>query len=176
MNTSPRHSAWGFLRRIVQKTDVQFAIDNLRLINQKPQILTSQIRPGYVFLLSVLFIGAMAMTTATTLVILGIAAQKNGLAFTQSTQALHNAQTCIERTLRFLRADTGYTGNATFTLPQGSCTILTVAGTGNVNRILCARGEYGNSTRRIEVFVATLLPSSSIASWQEPSTFTLCTE
>lgn len=140
------------------------------------QDLKFETRPGYVFLLSVLFIGAIAMTAAAVLVILGIAASKSGLSFTQSAQALQNAETCVERALRSLRLDSSYAGDETMTLTQGSCTLLTIEGYGNANRPICAVGEYGQATRRLEVSVKELRPSGTIYSWQEVSDFSLCDE
>jgi hypothetical protein len=133
-------------------------------------------RGGYVFLLSILFIGAIAMSTTATLVILGIVARENSLAIADSAQAYQNAQTCIERALRSLRADTGYAGDEVLTLTRGSCTLLPIEGSGNQDRALCSLGIYEDAVRRIEVDVAELLPSGTVSVWEEVSSFTLCDE
>lgn len=133
-------------------------------------------RTAYVFLISVLFIGAIAMTTAATLVILGIGAQRNSQVYAQSSQALANAETCVERALQSLRISLSYVGNETLPLANGTCQLLAIGGSGNFNRIICAKGIAGNVTRRIEVRVQELLPRGTITVWQEVSAFTLCSE
>lgn len=129
---------------------------------------------GYIFLLSVLFVGAIAATAAATIVLLGIGAGKSGDALSKSEQALQNAQTCVERALLSLRSDANYAGNETLTITRGTCTLMSIGGSGNQNRIICARGAYRSTTRRVEVRVATLLPRGTIDSWQEVSSFILC--
>lgn len=133
-------------------------------------------RDGYVFLISVLFVGAIAMATATTLVVLGIGAQRNGRVYAQSSQALANAETCVERALRSLRTSLGYAGNETITLASGTCEIRPIGGGGNFNRSICVKGVAGNATRRLQVLAQELLPQGKISSWQEVGTFTLCAE
>lgn len=133
-------------------------------------------RGAYVFLISVLFIGAIAMSTAATLVVLGVGSIKSSIATTQSTQAMHNAETCVERALRSLRTSSSYEGNETLTLTTGSCVLQPIGGSGNLNRIICAKGIVGNIVRRVEVQVTRLRPAGEISSWQEVADFHLCSE
>ncbi|TSC97550.1 MAG: Uncharacterized protein Greene101449_1169, partial [Candidatus Peregrinibacteria bacterium Greene1014_49] len=88
-------------------------------------------RDGYVFLISVIFVGAIAMSTAATLVVLGIGAQRSGRVYAQSSQALVNAETCVERTLQSLRTSLSYAGSETITLANGTCEIKAIGGSGN---------------------------------------------
>ena len=57
-------------------------------------------RNGYVFLISVLVIGAIAATTAISLILLGLASEQSGLSVIQSSQAYELAQACAERAFR----------------------------------------------------------------------------
>ena len=131
-------------------------------------------RPGYIFLIGVLTLGAIGTATVSTLLLLGWAAEQNGYAVQQSNQALENAQTCIERGLRLIRADPAYAGNETFEFTYGSCRLLSIGGAWNDRRTLCAIGFSGNATRRIEVKLHRLLPSTVIDTWRETTSFTLC--
>jgi hypothetical protein len=140
------------------------------------QLLTVSGRSGYVFLISVLFIGAIAMTTAATLVVLGVGSIRSSISTTQSTQAMHNAETCVEQALRSLRASASYAGDETLTLTTGSCTLYPIGGSGNLNRVICAKGIVGNLVRRVEVRVSSLRPVGRITSWQEVADFHLCSE
>lgn len=137
--------------------------------------LTRASRPAYVFLLTVLVIGAIASAAATSLVLLGIARQQNSLTASQSAQALEFARTCAERALRSLRADLSYDGGQTATFSEGSCVIRHLAGGGNTHRAICTEGRSGYAVRRLQVSVQRVLPTTRISSWNEVPDFTgLC--
>ncbi len=131
-------------------------------------------REGYIFLISVLVIGAIASTTAISLVLLGLSSDLTGLSVAQSAQSYQLAHTCVERALRSLRADLTYAGDETLTLTGGSCNILSVPGGGNAGRAICAEGQSNGVVRRLEVDLAAVYPAVRVSSWQEVSTFTLC--
>jgi hypothetical protein len=131
-------------------------------------------RPGYVFLISVLVIGAISATTAISLVLLGLASELTGFSVAQSAQAYELAQTCAERSLLSLRKDPAYAGSETFTLTGGTCTVQSIGGTGNANRTVCVEGHSADIVRRLEIGVARLYPSVRIASWEEVPSFSLC--
>lgn len=135
-------------------------------------------RDGYIFLISVLFIGIIATMTTFSLLLLGGAAEHSGKNIVDSAQAFEYAQLCVERSLRSLRSDLSHGGSGTVTFvypdPAGSCTILPIGGSGTRNRRICAEGESNGSIRRIELDVTDLLPRVRIRSWKEVSTFTLC--
>jgi len=131
-------------------------------------------RPGYVFLVSVLLIGAIASTTLFSLLLLGWAAEQNGFLQVQSQQAYEYAQTCAERAMRSLRLDPTYVGDTTFFFGTNSCTIHPIGGTGNQNRTLCVESLSGKIVRRMQIQIAQLFPVTLISSWQEVSTFSLC--
>lgn len=129
-------------------------------------------RPGYIFLITVLVIGAIATTAAVSLILLGIAAEQSGATVQQSAQALEMAQTCAERALRSLRADITYDGGETVTLdPGGTCTIHPIGGSGNDERTLCIEGLSGNALRRLEIAIADLYPRIRIDDWREVAEF-----
>lgn len=132
-------------------------------------------RPGYVFILAVLGIGIVVASTTFSLMLLGWAAEQNGVALEQAAQALSNAHTCAERALLSLRDDSGYNGGeVSVVLTQGTCSIEPIVGTGNADRSICVSGQYGESVRRIEIDIATLLPQTIVRTWKEVSSFTLC--
>ena len=135
---------------------------------------SSNARGGYVFLISVLFVSAVAVSVLGSYLMLSIAAMENGVTFQSSTQALENAQTCAERGLMSLFLANGYTGAETLALSEGSCEILQPGGFGNDNRTLCLEGISGSHTRRIEIVLERLLPSIQVYSWQEVATITSC--
>jgi hypothetical protein len=140
----------------------------------KRRTILPSLRRGYVFLISVLAIGAISTATAVSMILLGLAAQQSGFALVESAQAWEYANTCIERALQSLRSDPHYVGGQTFTFTSGTCTLKIIGGRGAVNRTLCAEGNSGGSIRRVEVIASRTLPTTVIDTWKEVSVFTLC--
>ncbi len=136
--------------------------------------LPSSSRPGYAFLVTVLVIGVMATATATSLMLLGWAAEQNGFLMERSAQAEEYAKGCIERTFRKLRLEPTYAGNETVTFPKGSCLIRPVAGDGINDRRVCVEGRSGQTTRRFQIEIEELFPRIRTASFAEVVAFTLC--
>lgn len=131
-------------------------------------------KPGYVFLLSVLVVGSIAVAITTSVLLLATSAAKTGLSLQHSSEALAQAQACAEYALLRLREDNTYAGRQQFTIGNGTCDILLVGGIGNENRTLCLEGIRGDTARRIEILIENILPSVTISSWQEVSSFTSC--
>ena len=131
-------------------------------------------RPGFVFLISVLAVGTIALATVVSLLMLGGAAEKSTATLIDSMQAFENAYTCAERALSTLKSDLSYAGGETFVLTKGTCGVLPVGGYGNEDRILCVEGKVGGTNRRMELEIGKFFPRPEINSWNEVSAFTLC--
>lgn len=131
-------------------------------------------RPGYTFLLSVLFVGAIAMTVAGSIFLNGWLALRNSETFEGSAQSFEYAVTCAERALRDLFEDVDYAGDETVNFSNGSCYILPISGSGNNNRTVCTEGVFGDNTRRVEIIIEQVLPEITIFAWQEVEFFTSC--
>jgi hypothetical protein len=133
-------------------------------------------RSGYILLISIVVIGAIASTILSTMLLLGISANQLSLSVQQSKQALAAAQACSEYALLKLRTIPAYSGNETLSIDGSgtSCQLLTIGGTGNTNRSICIQGVSASVTRRLEISVSRILPKTLIASWQEVGSFTLC--
>lgn len=131
-------------------------------------------RSGYIFLISVLFVSAIAVSVLGSYLLLSIAAMENGITYQASGQSLENAQTCADRGLMSLFLDSAYVGVESVTLTNGTCDILKPGGFGNDNRTLCVEGISGAHTRRIEIVIERLLPSIQIYSWKEVAIITAC--
>ena len=137
-------------------------------------LLFQQRRGGYIFLISVLVIGAIASATAVSLLLLGWAAEQNGQVVAESAQAYEYAHACTERALLSLRSDLGYAGSGTVTFASGQCAILPLGGSGNEQRTICSEGRAGGNVRRLQLRLTRVFPSVTVSSWQEVSSFTLC--
>ncbi len=137
--------------------------------------LTHSPRPAYIFLITVLVIGAIASASATSLILLGIARQESSLTALRSAQAMEFARTCAERALRSLRADLSYDGGQTVSFPEGSCIIRHLNGGGNEGRAICTQGQSDTTIHRLEISIARVLPATQITSWKEVVLFSgLC--
>ncbi|OGJ62600.1 hypothetical protein A3A67_02550 [Candidatus Peribacteria bacterium RIFCSPLOWO2_01_FULL_51_18] len=130
--------------------------------------------PGYILLISIVVIGAIASAVLSTLLLLGISANQVSLSVQQSKQAMAEAQACTEYALLRLRESPNYPGNVTLDSPKGRCGILLISGTGNNDRYLCTIGISGDVTRRLETAIDQILPKTLITSMQEVPSFSLC--
>ena len=130
---------------------------------------------GYTFLLSVLFVGAIAMAVTGTMVLLSWLTMRTSATIESSTQAFELAMTCAEQGLLSLFKDGGYGGYEEFSTGDGICDILPIGGAGNENRTLCVEGTKDGVTRRLEIVVQKVLPAIRILSWQEVDMFAFCT-
>lgn len=131
-------------------------------------------RRGYIFLLSVIMIGAIATATLSSLLMIGVGSMQIGFTVRQSEQARSLAQTCAERALRALWEDTSYAGIEALTFSEGQCDILRVGGSGNENRSVCAEGRVGSTVRRYEILLEQVLPSIQVSAWREVDQFSAC--
>lgn len=129
---------------------------------------------GYILLISILVIGAIASAILSSLLLLGISANQVSFSVQQASQSLANAQACAEYGLMKLRQTPSYAGNEFVTIGTNQCEILPVGGIGNNNRVLCAEGKVGDSVRRLEIVINQVLPQTKIYSWQEVAVFSLC--
>ena len=123
---------------------------------------------GYVALLSVLVVGAVATAIGVTLLVLGADSQRETLVTQQSVQARGLADACVEEALQQLHDSASFTGTDTLTLATGSCT-YTVAPTGPSTHTVTATATVGNVVRKVAVYVTMSSSSISVTSWQEVS-------
>lgn len=138
---------------------------------------TPSCRRGYVFLITVLFVGIIGLSIVSTYFILSTAALQNGWSLEQSAQALANAESCAEIALQSLTQNSNYDGQDVVTFTEdigGTCEVLRVGGSGNNNRTVCTEGIAGKSTRRLEILIDQVLPNVKVSSWQEVPIFSVC--
>ncbi len=131
-------------------------------------------KPGYILLILILIIGAVCSVILSSLLLLGTNASHVSMSVEQSGKALELAQGCAEYGLQKLRASLTYSGNEVLTYDSGVCELLTIGGIGNTSRLLCTEGQSGDSIRRLEIVISQLLPETTIFSWQEVASFSLC--
>jgi len=131
-------------------------------------------RKGYVFLLAILFVGAIVTGVSMAMILLGTSAFKSGQSLERSALAYQLARNCAERAIFSLRSDLGYAGNESFAYSYGTCNIMTIAAGGNYYRTLCVYGTADTVVRKFEITLAQVLFSTKVHSWNEVTTITKC--
>lgn len=131
-------------------------------------------RPGYIFLISVLAVGAIVTTVVTVLLMTATTSLRSALSVERAATAHALAYSCAEHGLRSLWQDPDMTGGDTLTMTGGTCVIRGVGGWGNEERALCVEATSGDVTRRFEIDLALALPTVQVTSWAEVPAFTLC--
>lgn len=121
---------------------------------------------GYIAILSTLIVGAVALTVATAVLLLGISSRQSTLVAQQAVQARKSVDGCAEEALMQIQANTSFTGTNTGTFSGVSCS-YTVANTGSATRTISATTTSGNVVRKVIVYVTINASSISITSWQE---------
>ncbi|MFA5800036.1 MAG: hypothetical protein WC840_03700 [Candidatus Peribacteraceae bacterium] len=133
-----------------------------------------KLRRGYILLISILVIGVISSAILSSLLLLGTSAAQVSFSVQQSNQALAAAQACAEYALLKLRTSPLYAGNELLDMNNGRCELLQIGGVNNTNRLICAEGQSGDVLRRLEIVVKQILPQTTISSWQEVASFSLC--
>lgn len=129
---------------------------------------------GFILLITILIIGAIASAILSSLLLLSISSSQVSFSVQQSEAALAAAQGCAEYALLQLRNSPSYAGNEYRTMGNDRCEVLTIGGIGNNNRSLCTEGTSGDTIRRLEIAINQILPETKVYSWKEVSIFTLC--
>lgn len=125
---------------------------------------------GYMTLLSVLIVSALATSIAVSLLWLGLGSSKTSFALEQSNQAKGLANACAEYALGQVRDDSNYAGSGSLTLGAGSCNYQ-VVNTGDENRNIQSYGIVGAIIRKVEVDINNVSSQINILSWQEVGDF-----
>lgn len=124
-------------------------------------------RRGYLFLLSILLLGALALAMLGSLLIISLGVAKNSSTVENSQKSLSLATTCAERALQGLRLNQAYESGEHIVMDDGECTVLSIGGYGNEDRSLCTEGRVGGTVRHLQIILQRILPSVQIYSWRE---------
>ncbi len=123
---------------------------------------------GYVALITVLIVGAVALAVGVALLNIGADSQRSALIEQQSKQARNLAAACGEEALQTIHDNIALSGTNNLSLGQGNCTYTVSIITGTT-RTITASGTVGSVVRKAQVSVTIGTSSISITSWQEVS-------
>lgn len=120
---------------------------------------------GYMTLLSVLIMGAIASVIATAVVMTGVSRVQTSGDHLYGASALALGHACVELALDRVRSNGSYTGTTTEDgFPEGECSYTVTSST------IEAQGIFKDHTRRVEVTFETKSPLV-IEAWQEVAEF-----
>lgn len=145
----------------------------MNIISQKhfmQQQHLDKLNKGFILLTTVLIIGAIGVSVAVSLVLLGLSSSRTSFSFEQSNQAQALATACMEEALQQIRDSTPFEGSDDISLGQGECS-YTVVNEGGQERTITAFGEVGTIVRKVKVTLDTINPAINITSWQEVADF-----
>jgi hypothetical protein len=121
---------------------------------------------GYVVLLTVFVVGAVALSIAVTLLFSGVDLARNATLKEQSKQARALADACAEEALEQIRESQTFTGYGTLTLSTGSCG-YSVTNLGGQNRQIAASSTVESAIRKVKLLIDQVKPTINVTSWQE---------
>lgn len=137
------------------------------LWRQKIQFPCGSKEQGYIALISVIIISALVVLIASSANLLSISESDMGLQENQAWEAFYLATACAEDALMKLKDNLKYGGNETLTFDNGTCTILSLEGSANKDRIIKVASTAYNQTRKIKIEINKVNPDMEIKSWQQ---------
>ncbi|MCW1930557.1 MAG: hypothetical protein KIH62_004570 [Candidatus Kerfeldbacteria bacterium] len=126
---------------------------------------------GYILLISVLVTGALASSIAVALLTLSSSVLQTAQVQQEVSQARALNDACVEEAIIQLERDTAYSGGTTLTLTNGSCVVVSVEGSGDVNRVVNVESTVGRTTQRVSATLSSVGHPSVVSSWQRVADF-----
>lgn len=129
---------------------------------------------GFIALTSILIISALILLLVVGVSLRSIGATNIALDFHQATRALTAANACAEIGLMKLLTTHNYLGNETIAIGSQNCFIANSATTTanpNLNRTFKTTSTVANFTRKNQVAITQVSPTTTISSWQEVADF-----
>lgn len=125
---------------------------------------------GYIALISVIVIGAIASSVGISSIVLGTVSSNTTFSRQSGEQATSLADACVEQALENIKNSPNYIGTTNIDpIGFGSCS-YSVLNTGGSTREIQATGVVSDSTRKIEVILSSNLPII-IDSWLSVTDF-----
>jgi hypothetical protein len=125
----------------------------------------SKIKKGYVTLISMLVIGAVGLSVALSLILLGMGSARSSFALEQSNAAKGLANACAEEALQQIWNLDTFVGSGNLTLGLGNCTYTVSSAT--VPKTITISATVGTIVRKISITLDQVRPYLHPLSWQE---------
>lgn len=121
---------------------------------------------GFIALLSVLILSAVATAIAVSLLFLGTTASQTIRTREASLGARELANACADEALEQIRESTSFTGTNSLTIGGGSCDYTVTAQSGE-NRTITAVGTLNTVVRKISITIDQINPTIRVTQWEE---------
>jgi hypothetical protein len=122
---------------------------------------------GYVAIMAVLIVGAIATAVGLALLNSSVDSQRNASVAQRSYQARGLVHSCAEDALQTIHDNTAYTGTTNLVVSGTLGCSYTVTNTGASTRTVTASATVNSVVRRAEVYVTIGSSSISVTSWKE---------
>lgn len=146
-----------------QENNLEFSMS---LSKKRKTCHTVRKNEGYITLVSVLVVGAVGVSVAVSLLLLGLSVSRTSFVEGQFRQARLLADSCAEEALEQIRDATSFSGSGTLSLGNGTCAYTVTSGSGS-NRTITVSGTVGSIVRHVSISVDAINPFIHVASWQE---------
>lgn len=121
---------------------------------------------GYVILLTVLMVGAVAVTAASALLLLAVDSSKNSALSVDSRVARLLADACAEEALEIVRESSVSSGYGSLSLGEGSCGYF-ITKLGGQKRSILASSTIAEATRSVVIGLDRIFPAIRVTYWRE---------
>lgn len=125
-----------------------------------------EMKDGFITLISVLIVGAIGVTVAASVLLLGLGLSQTIFVMDQSKTARVLVDACVEEGLQKIRDSKSFEGTGNLSVDQGSCSYVVTKLSGD-NRIINASGTVGTIIRKTRVTIDKINPKINVTSWQE---------
>ncbi len=126
-------------------------------------------RRGYIALVSVMLLVAVAGAIMVSIIASGISASNTDFSIQQSGSARSMASSCAEEGLQKILESGTTSASGNLILASGTCSYLIFVNSGHTT--INATGTLGTVVSKIKVVVASTTPSVTLSSWEEVPDF-----
>jgi beta-mannanase len=125
---------------------------------------------GYITIITVMTISAIAIALVISLIYSGISATKSSASLANLAESRAFASACAEEALQNIQENNNYSGNLNISFTNGSCSANTSKVSTEIFNISATATSSG-AIKRISVTTSQTSPKIIISSWQEVTGF-----
>lgn len=131
------------------------------------QHLDKKVKRGFTTITSVIILMVASVLIITSTIVISGDSFKSSYTSLSAIEAKGLAHSCAEIAINKLKLDNAYSGSESLSLNGESCNIAAITGTGNTNREINTYSTVRNVTRKVNVKIDTVNPTTIITSWDE---------
>ena len=125
---------------------------------------------GAVLLLSVIIMGAIAVSVVSALIVGGIDNTQLSAQQQAATEAQTQAELCVEEALLQVKNSNTVSGTTVITTGGNSCSFTIINGGGS-NRTINSEAQVGDVIKRLQITLDRLNPQLNVTKWENVTSF-----